>query len=247
MTRAGRYSPRSRLLPFAGLASAQCYRALCGLSRNSRISLRWGVGEFTARGLTFIAFAYLGRVLEPAHFGLLGSSFAVIMFSSLVIDQGFGILGSRAIARDLETTECFVGRVVAAQLNLAIGVVPLLLAATWILPLDETLAKLLRGLAISLLGIPFLLNWVFQGRNEMFWYTAPTALRQALFLAGAVALVRGPEDLLHLPIAEICAISGAGICFVAAYRKLGYSFRVDLRAGWDKSLFGDDYPSESRR
>ena len=200
-----------------------------------------GAGELAARGLTFLAFAYLGRVLEPAHFGLLGSAYAVMMISTLAIDQGFGVVGSRAIARDLQVTEGLVTRIVAAQLDLAIILFLLLFAGTWVLSPEAGLAGLLRGLAFSLLGVPFLLNWVFQGRNEMFWYAAPAALRQALFLAGAVLLVRGPDDLLRLPIAELGAVAGAGTCFVMAYRGLGYRLRLDLR-GWDQQLFRQALP-----
>ena len=81
-----------------------------------------------------------------------------------------------------------VNKIVSAQICLALGVLLLLMAGILSLPLDPTLSKLLWGFGFSLLGIPFLLRWVFQGRNEMFWFAAPTVLRQTLFMIVAIVL-----------------------------------------------------------
>jgi len=193
-----------------------------------------GAGEMMTRGLGFVAFAYLGRTLLTAQFGTLGSVLAVMMVCTLVVDFGLGILGSREIAKRGAVSEELVARVVSTQLVLALLAVSGLLAASWMLPLEPAMAALLRGFAISLLGVPFLLNWVFQGRNEMFWYATPTVLRWVLFLAVVLAVVHGPEQLAVLPVAEIAGVATAAICFVLAYRRSGA--RLRLRTGWDLGL-----------
>jgi len=194
-----------------------------------------GTGEVLTRGLSFVAFAYLGRTLSPREFGGLGTALAVLMVSTLFVDFGFGIFGSREIAKDASATENLANRVVSLRLLLAIVVSLALFGGTWIVPMDSTLAALLRGLSLSLLGVPFLLNWVFQGRNQMFWFAAPAVLRQALFLGLCLLLIRGPSGLGLLPAAEIGAIAGSGVAFVWAYRRLG--FRLRLRPAWDGKLW----------
>lgn len=193
-----------------------------------------GAGELLTRGLGFLAFAYLGRVLLPVQFGTLGSALAVIMVCTLLIDFGFGILGSRDISRRPDVAAGLVPRVVSTQVTMALAVAGAVVAATAVLPLDLELAALLRGLAISLLGVPFLLNWVFQGRNEMFWYAAPTVLRWLVFLAGVLAIVRAPEHLVRLPAAEIAAVLAAAAGFLWACRRAG--LRLSVRPGWDAAL-----------
>ncbi|MFV1988278.1 MAG: oligosaccharide flippase family protein [Gemmatimonadota bacterium] len=199
-----------------------------------------GTGEVLTRGLSFVAFAYLGRTLSTGQFGVLGTALAVLMVGTLVIDFGFGILGSREIAKDGGVTESLTRRIVSLQLTLAIVASLALFGGTWIVPMDGTLAALLRGFSLSLLGVPFLLNWVFQGRNEMFWFAAPAVLRQALFLVLVLILVRGTEGLGILPAAEIGAIAGSGAAFVWAYRRLG--FRLRFRPVWDRTLWATCLP-----
>ena len=185
-----------------------------------------GAGEISTRCLTFIAFAYLARALGTAGFGHLEAAFAVLMVCTLLVDYGFPLLGSREIAANPKVTETLVQRVMSTQLTLAMVVLATLMVVTHVAPLDPNLAILLRGLGISLLGIPFVLNWVFQGRNEMFWYAAPMVLRKATFLLVAFLLVRQPSDLEWLPIAEISAVGVAATCWVVVYRRLGHRVRI---------------------
>lgn len=193
-------------------------------------------GELLTRGLSFLAFAYLGRVLLPAQFGTLGSALAVLMVATLIVDFGFAIVGSREIARGGSETSGLVAGVVGTQLTGAVVVAVALVVASVVLPLDPDLAVLLRGLAASLPFVPFLLNWVFQGRNEMFWYAAPAVVRWLVFLATVVLVVRGPADLVRLPVAEVLAVAVAGLCYVLVYRRAGS--RLPIRFRWRADLLG---------
>jgi O-antigen/teichoic acid export membrane protein len=201
-----------------------------------------GTGEVATRGLTFLAFAYLARALETSEFGLIGSTLAVMMMCMLVIDQGLGVLGAREIAREPDVTGDLVDRVVTIQLGLAACVFGLVLIATWILPLDPVFAGLLRGFGLGLLPVPFLLHWVFQGRNEMFWFAAPMVLRQGIFLCAAVLLVGISANVSLLPFAEVAAVSTAGLCYIALYWRLGQRIRIRPRSGWDFRLLRDTLP-----
>ncbi|HSG09198.1 MAG TPA: oligosaccharide flippase family protein, partial [Longimicrobiales bacterium] len=98
-----------------------------------------GAGEILTRALTFVAFAYLGRVLEPSSFGLVGSVLAVMMLGTLLVDQGLGTIGARDVAMDISVAPTTIDRVVSAQLLLAIGVVCLVFLGSWLVPADPTL------------------------------------------------------------------------------------------------------------
>lgn len=176
-------------------------------------------GELATRGLTFLAFVHIARVLEPASFGMVETALAVMMFATLGVEQGFGILGAREIARDRAAACGLADRVVSTQMLFALAVFALLAASAAALPMPRPLAVLLVGFGLSLFGVPFLLPWVFQGRGEMVWYAAPAVLRQAVFLAAVWLVVAAPRDLGRLPVAEILAVASAGLCYAVVYRR----------------------------
>lgn len=201
-----------------------------------------GFGEIATRGLSFLAFSYLGHILAPEDLGIYESALAVIMFGTLALDQGLGIHGSRGIARNPSDTVGLVRKIVSAQIWLAAIVYAVLWGVTIVIPLEQDMVTLLRGFGLTLFAAPFLLNWVFQGRNEMLWYALPAAIRQLTFLILVVLIVREAEDFTRLPVAEVGAATLAAIVFVMAYKKTGLRFHVDLRAGWNRELFREALP-----
>lgn len=199
-------------------------------------------GEFAARGFTFVAFAYLARTLGQESYGHIAPAYAVLMFGTLVADFGAGTLGTREIAKNPDAAENLVTKIASAQMLIASAVALALAAAGLFLPVNPILGKLLIGFGISLLGIPFLLNWVFQGRNEMLPAAAPLALRQGVFLLIVFLTVSQPADVVRLPLAEIGAIAAAGLIYVVFYNRSVGRFRLSFLQGIDTELLRQALP-----
>jgi PST family polysaccharide transporter len=200
-----------------------------------------GTGEFVARALTFLAFAHLTRVLEPATFGLVEWTLAVTQLAMLAVDQGLGILGAREVARAPGRTSELIRRIASAQFTLAIGVVTALTVVAAMAPLDRSLRILVMGFSLSLLGVPFILNWVFQGLNAMLAIAVPQVLRQATFLLVTFLAVAGPDDIHRLPLAELTAVAVAALCYGVLVGRRGLVLRLDLRS-LDRDLFRESLP-----
>lgn len=199
-------------------------------------------GEFAARGFTFIAFAYLARTLGQEAYGYLAPVYAVLMFCVLVADFGAGTLGTREIAKNPDAAENLVSKIASAQMLIASGLLILLIVFSLLISNNFILSRLLIGFGISLLGIPFLLNWVFQGRNEMFLSAAPLAFRQAVFLVIILLIISQPPDVVRLPFAEIGAIAAAGLIYIIVYHKRVGRFRLSLSQGIDRDLLKQALP-----
>lgn len=195
------------------------------------------VGEIVTRMFTFITFAYLARTLGPSTYGYLAPSYAVLMFCLLVIDMGFGTYGTREIARNPSATGSLVDRVMSAQFLLAIATLSTLLVCSLSLNIHMIYVKLLIGFGVSLLGIPFLLNWVFQGRNEMLLFAAPMALRQLVFLIITIIVIAKPEDITWLPVSEVVAVAITAVIYILSYRGLGRHIHLSLKKALDRDLF----------
>ena len=214
-------------------------------SQRQRFSLNLailGLGELLTRLLTFVAFVHLARVLTPEWFGLVEVALAVLMVAMLVVDQGFPTYGTRELARDPACANLLVPRLVSIQLVLALVTYAALAAIVVALPLTEKLTSLILGLGLSLLGVPFMLLWVFQGRKQMFWVTAPQVVRQLVFAGVVLLMIQGPEHLLRLPYAEIAAVAVSALMFVAVYRAGGGRLSPSLRISGCRALFAEALP-----
>lgn len=199
-------------------------------------------GEALSRAITAVAFIHLARVLRPETYGLVELTLAIIMMLTVLIDLGFASLGAREVARTPEQTESLVRRIVAIQGWLAVGILVALYIFISVANLEYTLKYLLLGYGVSLLAYPFFLNWVFQGRKQMLWVTLPKVLRQFAFAAVAILVVRRPEHVLLLPLAEIIASGAAGLLNVAIYIRSGSRFTIAPRAAADRRLILESLP-----
>ncbi len=199
-------------------------------------------GEAASRLCGFVAMSYLFRTLPRERYGIVETTVAVMMFGLICVEMGLGTLGTREVARDPAAAPSLVKRVATTQLVSAISVLALISIAAFALPIDPLLSRLLVGFGIGLLAIPFALHWLFQGREQMLAVTLPKGLRYAVFLALTLVLVRGPDDLALLPIAEVAGAAAASVAWVAVYRRGGGELRIGGKGALDPNLLRDALP-----
>lgn len=198
-----------------------------------------GLGEVASRVFTFLAMAYLFRVLGRENFGHLETALAILMFATLAVDQGLSVLGAREVARDSARVPQLVERIVSTQWVLSFLVVGMLVAGALLVPMETALRRLLLGLSLSLFAVPFFLHWVFQGRNQMFWFALPRALRYGVFLVLAWMLVQESSHVVRLSLAELAAVGVMGLAYVVVLRR---SDPVKVRWRIDRPLLREAMP-----
>ncbi|MGA9723492.1 MAG: oligosaccharide flippase family protein, partial [Candidatus Binatus sp.] len=200
-------------------------------------------GEVLSRGLNFLAFARLARLLSLSGYGLLELAQAGMIFLNLLADLGTGKTGTREIATNGGMAPpALVSAVLSTQLLLAVAIVALLAAFGSSLPIEPALGRLLLGFAVSLLGCPFLLGWVFQGRSQMAPVAVLQVARRAVFLIVTIIVVRSPTDLFRVPLAEFLAVAIAATGYVVLLRSLGEPIRIGLRTRRDLDLLRQSLP-----
>jgi O-antigen/teichoic acid export membrane protein len=222
MNRDGLLAPRQRLL-----------------ARNLSILV---AGDLLGRLLVAVAYIHLARALQPAFFGANELALAVVMVLSLVVDLGLKTLGAREVARAPDGFTGLASRVVLLEGLVATGVYGLLLLALWRLRLDATMQWLLAGYGLTLFAYPLIVNWVFQGRNEMVWVAIPQFLRQALFAVLALLLVQVPGHVLRLPVFELAGAWLAVAVNLAAFRRIGGRLVLGMSQRMDRRLLVDALP-----
>jgi O-antigen/teichoic acid export membrane protein len=198
-------------------------------------------GEGVTRLLSFFAISQLTRRLGDRGWAPVEVALASASFAALAVEMGFPLLGTREVARDRGAVERLLPRILPTQLAVAATLfVAALLAARfhWV---DADLGELLPGYAASLLALPFLLPWVFQGRGQMHWVAIPQVVRQAVFLLASWTLVRGLADRPKLPWAEILALATAAAVALALFAQRG-RLRLEPRGAFDRDLLREALP-----
>ncbi|MEJ7712634.1 MAG: oligosaccharide flippase family protein [Pyrinomonadaceae bacterium] len=121
------------------------------------------LAELISKLVTFAAFAYLARVAGPEGFGFVEFAGAMLLCASLIVDQGFGPYGAREIARAPGRTPALVAEIVTARFVLAVAAYALVIAFALLVETSPIATRLMLIYGLSLLAMPLLLPWVFQG------------------------------------------------------------------------------------
>ncbi len=185
--------------------------------------------ETVSKVLTFAAIAYLARVAGPSGFGYVEFASAVLLCAGLIVDQGFGPYGAREIARAPGRTAEVVAEIVGARVILALATFGMVIPFLLLYHPAPILARLILIYSLGLLVMPFLLQWVFQGHDQMQTVAIMGLVRQGVYAALIFALLREASQIWVAAVAEV-----VGACSVAAYggwvyrRRFGESLRARL-------------------
>jgi len=180
-------------------------------------------GEFISKLFTFASFVFLARVLGPENFGHLEFMLAVMIFFTLLVDFGSSPYGAREVAKDhSKIKEVLANISILRGLFAVIGYILLTALALLLPPEKLPVEKVILIFGISLFGIPFFLQWVFQGLDRMKVVALGSIIRYMLFAAGVFLLIRTPEDLWLVAVVECLAVSGFVLYYLLMYRlKIG--------------------------
>jgi polysaccharide transporter, PST family len=182
----------------------------------------------------------VARIAGPDGFGFVEFAGAVLLCASLVVDQGFSPYGAREIARAPQRTPALVSEIVFARCILAIVAYTAVTVSAVLFSRSALMTRLLVVYGLSLLPMPFLLQWVFQGHDRMQVVATSQVIRQATFGAVILVFVRTAAQVWLVAVAEV-----AGVCSAASYTVWAYRHqfgRIRLRPALSRQLWQDGAP-----
>ncbi len=198
-------------------------------------------GEFTAKFLTFVAFSFLARTVGPGRYGLVEFTLAVMVFFTLPAEMGLGSYGAREIARNPNRAGQLLTEIVQLRLCLAFCSFLALIGFVAAIHQSFDLKVLLLLYGLSLLASAFMLQWFFQGHEEMRWVALASIIRQVVFAVLVLLFLRGGTSIIWIGLFECASVSTVAIYSCLVVKRLGYRlpnlrFRrqrlfVHLRAG----------------
>ena len=174
--------------------------------------------EVVSKVVTFGAFAYLARVMGPDGFGYIEFAAAVLLCAGLFVEQGFGSYGAREIAKSPKYTPVLVAEIVTVRFLLAIIAYIAVVALALLLDRPPVVTQLLLIYSLSLLAMPLLLQWVFQGHDQMQFVSVLHLIHKSVFAILVLAFVHDAETIWFVAVAELAAVCSAVAYSIWIYR-----------------------------
>lgn len=172
---------------------------------------------------TILVYIYLARVLMPEAFGYLSYAQAVILYILTFVDLGLTTYGIREVAKDNARVSEYVSEIVSLKLIIASAIfIPFIFVVSM---LNQSI--LLKMLTIEMYLLLFVLasatEWAFQGMERMRMVLVSFGVGTFLQLALIFLFVKGPQDLLRVPILQFIAALPVLVVFL---KILGFRLRI---------------------
>lgn len=173
------------------------------------------VGQLGSRVMSFIAFAWLARKLDPVSYGAVEYVVGLSVFFAMVVDGGLNVLGTRRVAQDKSQRALLAFQIPAGRLLIAVIGVPVMAVMATLSMKNSVPVVLVWLFALSLLSAPWRQQWLFQSSGRMSVVSASEILRMTVFCAIVFLFVRSDADILLVGWAEIAAITGMTLYMLA--------------------------------
>jgi len=184
-----------------------------------------------AKVFTLAAFAYLARALGPAVFGRLEFCFAFVFVLWIAIDAGASLYGAREVARRVRPDRVIVRGVVGLRFWTTVLSWCVLGGYALIAAQPAEVRYLLLLFGISLLPLPFFLQWLLLGRRWMSLVGLRQVVRYGIFASIVLGWVRHAPDVWKVAVAEAAGMVAVTVFTIVCIRlRAGFwpSFRPAL-------------------
>lgn len=191
----------------------------------ARNFLALGSGEVIARIVAFIATIYIARTLGAEYYGIIGFATAIVLYLSRIADGGMELgVGIREIAADPGRLQAVAPSILTARVLVALvlsGVLGLLGLFVFAQPEGTVLA--LYGLTLLAVGASS--RWIYLGLERTSLVAVVRTGGEVLMVLLVVTIVRQPDDLTRIPVAQFIGDALAAIVLLAWLIARGYSLR----------------------
>lgn len=157
-------------------------------------------GQVGAGLLSLAVLRLLATRLAPEGFGRACFAESMLIYFIVLANLGLDMLGIREVARRPEAGGEYVRRVNSLRLVLAVAASAVLAASALVMPVDATTQRLVLLYALTLLPLGVSLEWFFQGVQQMQFCGLFLVVREGVLVGLVWFLVRGPGDILLVPV-----------------------------------------------
>ena len=183
--------------------------------------LSLSVGEILINALSFLALAYLARVLGPGGFGVIAFAASVVAFLN-ILHEGLNTFGAREIARDPSLLSRCTHDLLTLKLVLSLAMYGALGLLVYAVPQPLQVKYVLLGYGLTLFTAAFSPRWVFLGQQRFHLSALQGVLQQVTYVVGVFLFVTADSHLARVPAVQVVAEAIAvGVFFALLTRSVG--------------------------
>jgi O-antigen/teichoic acid export membrane protein len=199
------------------------------MKKVSRNFLSLFFSDGITRLIGFAATVYIARVLAVEGFGLINYGLAFISYALLFANPGLTIIGAREVAKTPQDRG-FIEEILGLRIVLAIAIFVIFFFSTILIPGSVTTKRIIIIYALALFPFAVLLEFVFQGREDMAYVGAGRVIQYGLYLAIVLLFLKHYSDILIVPVAFVVSyvLSTAFliVVYVRKYKTLSLRFSI---------------------
>ncbi len=185
------------------------------------------ISDAASRILGFIATVYVARVLAAEGFGLISYGLAFLTYALLFANPGLTTIGAREIAKD-HSNRRIITEILGLRLTLAILIFAIFIIGLLMIPGQPVTKKIILIYLLSVFPFALLLEFVFQGREEMVHIGISRLIQYGVYVVLLFILLKKSQDVLMVPtsffIGYVAAAAFLVILFFYKYRAIRIRF-----------------------
>lgn len=160
-------------------------------------------------------------------YGIVGVAMAVLLYFTRLADAGLDLVGMREIAAHRAGAAPIAQSVLGFRILLSLGLAALL-AAGALLWLPRPDGVVVAAFAVTLIPVGVSTRFVHLGFEHGAFAAGGRVAAEALILVLLVTLVRQPDDVLRVPLAQLLGYGAGGILLAWWMREYGIAPRPRL-------------------
>lgn len=189
------------------------------------------LGDALYRLAGFLATAYLARVLGQEGFGVINFCLAVLSYAMFASNNGLTVTGTRIVSGKTGDLLPSVNAVVFLRLVHALAAALLLIAVLFLIYGPTEIFFISAAYLAYLIPSVFLIEWFFQGREQMLPIAAGRLIGIGVYLFFIYCFVSDRQNILLTPVGYVLGAAVNGIFLMIYFYRSGMrlKFRFDLR------------------
>jgi O-antigen/teichoic acid export membrane protein len=185
------------------------------------------ISDAASRILGFVGVVYIARLLTIEGFGLVNYGLAFLTYALLFANPGLTTIGAREIAKD-HINRKIIEEVLGLRVLFALIIFIIFIVGLKIIPGQPETKKVILVYLFSLFPFAVLLEFVFQGREEMEYIGISRLVQYGVYVGLLLVFLGKGQGILVVPTSFFVGCSVAAtfliIVFFSKYKSLRLKF-----------------------